>query len=147
MEKRGEMTDSALHKLIIETMAAIRADVHLLRTEVQGLRSEMGTARAEIDQVRQDGSKRGRDLWDQTNRQGELLIRVDERTKKLEEQISEAKPTLSQYRTWQTRAEAAGWLGRKLWLLGGSLISLVAGAYYYWDRITHWLRIMLGVKG
>lgn len=140
------MTETALHQLIIETMAAIRNDVHSVRTEVQGLRVEIGTVRSEIDQVRKDGSKRGRDLWDQTNRQGELLIRVDERTKKLEEQIADSKPTLSDYRTWKTRAEAAGWLGRKLWIIGGGLIGAVITAYSYWDKITHWLRIMLGVK-
>lgn len=140
------MTEAALHKLIIETMGAIRTDVHSVRMEVQGLRAEIGTVRSEIDRVREDGSKRGRDLWDQTNRQGELLIRVDERTKKVEEQIADTKPTLSQYRTWQSRAEAAGWLGRKLWIVGGALIGAVIAVYTYWDKITHWLRIMLGVK-
>jgi chromosome segregation ATPase len=141
------MTEAALHQLIIETMSAIRADLHNVRTDVQGLRAEIGTVRSEIDRVREDGSKRGRDLWDQTNRQGELLIRVDERTKKVEEQIADTKPTLSQYRKWQSRAEAAGWLGQKLWIVGGGLISAVVAIYAYWDRITHWLRIILGIKG
>lgn len=141
------MTEAALHQLIIETMSAIRTDVHSVRMEVQGLRAEIGTVRIEIDQVRADGSKRGRDLWDQTNKQGELLIRVDERTKKVEEQLAEGKPTLAQYRTWYTRVEAAGWLGRKLWIIGGGLIGAVIAAYSYWDKITHWLRIMIGVRG
>lgn len=134
------MTEAALHKLIIETMGAIRTDVHSVRMEVQGLR-------VEIDTVREDGSKRGRDLWDQTKKQGELLIRVEERMKRVEEQIAESKPTLSDYRTWKTRAEAAGWMGRRLWILGGALITFAIWLYSSWDKIIHWLRIIMGFKG
>lgn len=134
------MTEAALHKLIIETMGAIRTDVHSVRMEVQGLR-------VEIDTVREDGSKRGRDLWDQTKKQGELLIRVEERMKRVEEQIAESKPTLSDYRTWKTRVEAAGWMGRRLWILGGALITFAIWLYSSWDKIIHWLRIIMGFKG
>lgn len=134
------MTEAALHKLIIETMGAIRTDVHSVRMEVQGLR-------VEIDTVREDGSKRGRDLWDQTKKQGELLIRVDERMKRVEEQIAESKPTLSDYRTWKTRAEAAGWMGKRLWVIGGALITFAIWLYSSWDKITHWLRLVMGMRG
>ena len=140
------MTEGALHQLIIETMSAIRADVHNVRTEVQSLRSEIGKVRSEINEVRVDGSERGRRLWEQTNSHGELLIRLDERTKKVEDQVADSKPTISDYLTWKSRADAAGWLGKRLWIIGGSLTGVAIWIYSSWDKITHWLRIMLGIR-
>jgi|GEM_PF-3270263 Protein of unknown function (DUF1515). len=130
------MSADALHTLLISSIEGMRNDMSELRREVASVRSE-------ISSVREDGSERGRRQWEQMNRHQELLTKLDGRMEKVENDVATAKPTLTEYSNLKLRAEGAGWLGRKLWILATVTISGAAWVYASWDKVVYWTKALM----
>lgn len=54
------------------------------------------------------------------------LAQVDARVQRLEATMHVMEPSISEFNEWRSRARAAGWLGRTLWVAGGFVLAAAA---------------------
>lgn len=131
------MTEDAAFALVKSALEGLRAEIVMLRTELSTVRREMS---AELEAVRVDGSDRGRRVWERFEEQARILGAMDLRLARVEGGLDAAAPTLKEYQALRARAESAGWIGRKLWVTGGLIISAAAWVYSSWERIIDVIR-------
>lgn len=93
---------------------------------------------ARLDAIQSEGSERGRRLWEKVSAQGEQLVSISHRLGTVEESVTAAKPTLNQVLELRAKADGAGWLGRKLLLIGTALLGAAGWLYSVRDTILHW---------
>lgn len=98
----------------------------------------------DIQQIRDDGSKRGRDIWEKLNGQDVTLALLGDRLGRVEQKISGQELTLQEYQDLKKKAEGAGWLGRRLLWLGSFVLGAAGWIYASWSTITAALKWLLG---
>lgn len=98
----------------------------------------------DLQQIRDDGSKRGRDIWDKLNGQEVTLAVLGDRLGRVEEKISGQELTLQEYQDLKKKAEGAGWLGRRLLWVGSLVLGAAGWIYASWSTIASTLKWMIG---
>lgn len=93
---------------------------------------------ARLDAIQAEGSERGRMLWQEVNDQGKTLVAISHRLGTVEKSMEGAQPTLKQFTDMQAKAVGAGWLGRKLMLIGTGLLGAAGWLYSVRDTIWQW---------
>lgn len=72
--------------------------------------------------------------------EAKALATLNHRLAGVEQRLDAATPTLREYTEFRLRAEGAGWMGKKLWWIGGGVIAAAAWLYAAWDRVLEILR-------
>lgn len=98
----------------------------------------------DLQEIRSDGSKRGRDIWDKLNGQDVTLALLGDRLGRVEDKISGQELTLQEYQDLKKKAEGAGWLGRRLLWFGSVVLGAAGWIYGSWSTITAAMKWLLG---
>ena len=96
-----------------------------------------------LETIRKEGSDRGESIWQKINDLEKQQVRIDERLKSVESSVNTAHQTTVKVKEMQDKAAGAGWLGAKLMLIGGFLLSTAAALYAVRDSIIHWVKILM----
>jgi hypothetical protein len=105
---------------------------------------QLDTMNGRLDRIEEAGSERGRRIWEKLSDQDKTLAILEHRFTGLETAVNGQALTLAEYQRMKQKAEGAGWLGRKLWGLGGVLLSVAGGIYYWWSAIAGALKWLVG---
>lgn len=97
-----------------------------------------------LEKIDEAGSERGRRIWEKLNEQDRTLALLDHRFTDLESAVNGQAETLADYQRMRQKAEGAGWLGRKLWWIGGGVLTIAGGLYSSWTTIASALKWMIG---
>lgn len=111
--------------------------LHLIITQLDAMNRR-------LDKIDEAGSERGRRVWEKLNQQDLTLAVLDQKFMRLEESVNGQALTLAEYQTLKIKAEGAGWLGRKLWLVGGFILTIAGGIYTSWNAIFSVLKWLVG---
>lgn len=111
----------------------------MILAHLQAVNAQMERINGRLDDLSKEGSERGRRLWEEVNQQGKTLVSISHRMEAVEKGVAGAKPTLDEYAELKAKAVGAGWLGRKLWLVGSGLLVAASWLYSVRDSIWHWL--------
>jgi hypothetical protein len=63
----------------------------------------------------------------------ETVTKMDGRLSELEKQVSLITPETKEFTRWRMQAQGAGKLGKALWITGGAILSMAAGAVAAWQ--------------
>ncbi len=110
----------------------------LILAHLDAANRQMERINSRLDEISKEGSERGRRIWEKVSAQGEQLVAISHRLGTVEESVAGAKPTLNQVINLRAKAEGAGWLGRKLLLIGTALLGAAGWLYSVRDTILHW---------
>lgn len=97
-----------------------------------------------LDKIDEAGSERGRRIWEKLNQQDLALALLDQRFNRLEESVNGQALTLAEYQKLKIKAEGAGWLGRRLWVAGGIVLTMAGGIYSSWTAIATAIKWLIG---
>lgn len=93
---------------------------------------------ARLDAIQAEGSERGRLMWKEVNDQGKMLVAISHRLGAVEKSVAGAQPTLNEVINLKARANGAGWLGKKLLVIGAALLTAAGWIYSARDAIWQW---------
>lgn len=75
---------------------------------------------------RRDAKDHRSAVYKKLEEQERSLAQVDARVQRLESTMRIMEPSISEFNEWRSRARAAGWLGRALWVVGGIVLAAAA---------------------
>lgn len=87
---------------------------------------------------RRDAEDHRSAVYKKLEEQERALAQVDARVQRLESAMLVMGPSISEFNEWRSRARAAGWLGRALWVVGGIVL---AAAAWLTAHIKGWLGV------
>ncbi len=79
-----------------------------------------------------------RRVHEKLDAQNIVMHTMDGRLTVVEQSVASAAPSLREYAELKAKAAGAGWLGAKLWRLGGWVIGAAAILYGLRDDISAW---------
>lgn len=96
--------------------------------EVRDIRRKMdGDARLAAE------SRRG--VYQKLDDHGKSLLDMGHRLRSVEKSVSDATPTLEEFKTYKHQVHGAGKLGRSLWRIGAVLLAAAAALYAVRDKV------------
>lgn len=100
--------------------------------KIARMEERLNTVLVELQQAR-DGRKQQYDTLESI---GRSLLLIDNRVQSVEKRLSEAGPTIDEFITIKHKVVGAGVLGKWIWALGASLITIL---YTSREAIISWI--------
>lgn len=112
--------------------------VDYIMGKLEGIEGMLARQIKDADTDRREAKDHRSAVYKKLEEQELALAQVDARVQRLEATMHVMEPSISEFNEWRSRARAAGWLGRALWIAGGFVL---AAAAWLTAHIKGWLGV------
>lgn len=100
--------------------------VDYIMGKLEGIEEMLARQIKDADTDRREAKDHRSAVYKKLEEQELALAQVDARVQRLETAVHVMEPAISEVNEWRSRARAAGWLGRGLWVIGGFVLAAAA---------------------